>query len=479
MDFLYIFGEIDDEFIDEAAPHFDSEIVMTNKRKKRAFISSIIVQIAACIVILCGFILFLNSRNDVQISIDENPDYRTCINPPMPAVQTAVTELETSVKMPLVIINQTFAEANPAYETGIAGEPGGGIYYIKKDGNLYYRHYSSWDLKEPDGDEILAAENVRSVYGCEVNSYAQFYIKNDNSLWGFGDNSDNRFGGSEIGAINTEAGFITRENAVKLMDDVANFYEISDNIYVIKTDKSLWKIGSESADSVNDYTDPINIAVNVVEVYEDGFFITENGDLYFINDYEKSYFSESFDILKGTPLNFLSGISKYVGMNDGIYVLTQEGELVVYRENDVETLNEGELVVNTEKVTETLISDVKNAAIGNYIAVLKTDNSVWIRALHPTDYEGPIYGISAPNEFMKIIDEAVHFTPYCAVTADGEIWRYNGFATTLNMDFVYVIPEKSGQLTGMPKYAVTADGTVVFADSGDVLITGIKLPGIF
>jgi hypothetical protein len=82
----------------------------------------------------------------------------------------------------IVSKNQTFTEANPAYETGVAGEAGGGIYYIKNDGNLYYRHFNSWDFTEPDGEEIFAAADVRSVYGCEINSYAQFFIKNDNSL---------------------------------------------------------------------------------------------------------------------------------------------------------------------------------------------------------------------------------------------------------------------------------------------------------
>ncbi|MDR0943424.1 MAG: hypothetical protein LBM41_02725, partial [Ruminococcus sp.] len=227
-------------------------------------------------------------------------------------------------------------EANPAYETGVAGETGGGIYYIKDDGNLYYQHFKSWDFTKPDGEEILAEVDVRSVYGCEINSYAQFYIKSDDSLWGFGDNSDGRFGGSELGAINTEAGYITRENAVKLMDDVAEIYEFSDEVYIIKTDKTLWRFNNLHTDGVTDYTTSIEIAKNVIKVYADGQYLTE------------------FD----------------------------------------------------------------------------------------------------------------------TVPTDDDPWQNDGFETT----FAYIIPEKSGQNEGKPKYGITSDGTVAFVDSGIIVVTGVKLP---
>lgn len=72
---------------------------------------------------------------------------------------------------------------------------------------------------------IKIQDNVRDVY---LDSYATYFIKNDNTLWGTGEGVNSKFGNKGPYAINTFE---------KLMDNVYSY----DGTYLVKTDGTVWK----------------------------------------------------------------------------------------------------------------------------------------------------------------------------------------------------------------------------------------------
>jgi hypothetical protein len=92
------------------------------------------------------------------------------------------------------------------------------------------------------------------------------------------------------------------------------------------------------------------------------------------------------------------------------------------------------------------------------IFIIKTDKTLWRFKNTRTD------GVTDYTETVKATDDLLQKG---SVVTD--------FAMDFTMDFEYIIPEKSGQNEGKPKYGITSDGTVVFLDSGITVATGVKL----
>jgi alpha-tubulin suppressor-like RCC1 family protein len=122
----------------------------------------------------------------------------------------------------------------------IAGE--NQTYVVKVDGTLWscgnnffgqLGHAANYGTNTGYATFTQIADNVKFVYG---GFNVTYFIKNDNSLWGMGSDSDNLL-------LGTGSGYSPR----KIMDDVLFVTGGRHHAEVIKTDKTLWTFGK------NDY----------------------------------------------------------------------------------------------------------------------------------------------------------------------------------------------------------------------------------
>ena len=103
---------------------------------------------------------------------------------------------------------------------------GGGYYVISyADGNLY--------LRDNDKEQFIL-ESVKEVY---ATGKTYFALKNDGSLWGWGDNS--------VGQLGDNTG-INKTLPIKIMDNVRNISMIGGSIFAVKNDGAVYAWGSNS-----------------------------------------------------------------------------------------------------------------------------------------------------------------------------------------------------------------------------------------
>ena len=108
---------------------------------------------------------------------------------------------------------------------------------ILKNNGMLWNYTFDTDNKNFSAQKI--DENVRYVYESEG---AVFYIKEDASLWCFGECRGSGFEENAKGILGDEKNVKITE-PVKVLDDVAEFSQRFDKAYAIKTDGSLWMWG--------------------------------------------------------------------------------------------------------------------------------------------------------------------------------------------------------------------------------------------
>jgi len=142
----------------------------------------------------------------------------------------ATRTVDTGVVLPLTATNTTIV---------VSGN-GNVTHYITPDGE--FRTFYRREVRVID-------TNVRSI---EHVGRTTFYIKNDNSLWGFGSNS--------AGTLGTGTG-VDVEEPVLIMENVAKLVYRNAHVYAIGTDGVLWVWG------VGDFY-PVRMMENVVAIQE-------------------------------------------------------------------------------------------------------------------------------------------------------------------------------------------------------------------
>jgi hypothetical protein len=228
--------------------------------------------------------------------------------------------------------------------------------------------------------------DVRSFYFYNPRS-TTFYIKTDNSLWGFGR------GG--FGVLGDGTG-LDREEPVKILENVAwigSIYEHYDTIYAIKTDRTLWKWGG------NQNFAPVKVAEDIVKLLNwdhaltnDGVIINFMSDDFspwfpskpvydYCNNYNRLYIDSDRNLYKrGVEMRGLTsvvGVSSFIANNvekffGSSHFVRPDGSLWGYGDNSRGQLGDGTKVPRDEPVH---IAD--NVVYARAHAFLKQDGTLW------------------------------------------------------------------------------------------------------
>ncbi|MDR1700028.1 MAG: hypothetical protein LBR68_02450 [Lachnoclostridium sp.] len=269
--------------------------------------------------------------------------------------------------------------------------------------------------------------DVRSIeFGDIVNHQGAlnntvFYIKTDNTLWGYGCNS---------GGVLGDGTGIDQEKPVKILDNVAKLYAGNGMVYALKTDKTLWEWGSNAEGGSESY-EPIQRAEDIVDVQAGA----------------PAYVLSSSGVLMSDYASILARTEKQYAPDEDIKVPVRafSGNLDFYYIDG----NKSFWKLDKVKDTETEITQDVESFMGD-VFIFKTDGSLWGTGHNSSGNLGD--GTKAPheNEAVKIADNAVYASSHKYLTESGELWTW----TEENPN-----PQKT-----LDNVAVVYDNIVVFND---------------
>jgi len=157
-----------------------------------------------------------------------------------------------------------------------------GLYYVLKENGELWRYLSNNAYSETYlPDEVLMSD-VKAFYCSSSNAYAIFALKNNGELWARGSNQN--------GLLGDNTG-VNRDDWILVLSDVACIKKVTQYQFAIKNDGSLWRWGNgiyapeKIADNAVDvYSCEIPSNVGFVRAY---FYLTSNGTLYQMDELNK------------------------------------------------------------------------------------------------------------------------------------------------------------------------------------------------
>jgi len=285
-----------------------------------------------------------------------------------PNTQTGPT---ANLSLPLVVTESTF----------MTNEHGMAIYRITTDGILQSNWTGSWEDIDTNVRSFLRTTNSHGY-----SNAVTFFIKNDNALWGFGNNRDGRLG---------DGTGMDRDEPVHILDNVAQVYSWGGRAYALQVDGTLMTWG-------NGNFEPVFLAENVVNMSftpnEPPFYQTNNGTIYTLrNDsageleiqepvyaFEilgvERWYINSENVLvranRGAVTEIAAGVEKLftseILHGRRAFILKQDGSLWGIGDNERGELGDGTRVPRDEPVW---IAD--NVAVAQAYGFLKHDGTFW------------------------------------------------------------------------------------------------------
>jgi len=311
-------------------------------------------------------------------------------------------------------------------------------HYIITTGNdlvVKYRDYTRWN-EYIDKSRVID-NNVRSLFCVDKTTY--FYIKTDNSLWGWGSNYS--------GILGDGTG-VDRDEPVHILDNVAviGSKRLMGGIYAIKTDGTYWEWGFE-----NNY-EPIMITENIVKylIFDATSFeeacVLINSDGYVINSKTgKQYIDEPvYDAQVDYSLSAYLPQFTYIDSNKDLKIkMPAKGEA-----------NEYEIVLISEDVEE--FTGVLS------VHFMKSDGSLWGYGKNEKGQLGDGTKIPERNEAVKIADDVIKTYDYAFLKSNGEIWEWDSDNPTPKKVLDNIVCIGAYDSLGWEQYVLTTDGKYVY-----------------
>ena len=237
------------------------------------------------------------------------------------------------------------------------------------------------------------------------------YIKNDNSLWGVGNN--------EGGLLGDDTG-VDKEEPIHIMNEVANVYISGNLVFALQTDKSLWTWGGG-----NFY--PVHIVDNVANVIQVGDMIPAGTPLIihsstgFVYNMRRrgawEQTNEDEDEIEVTRLLSVPVLDVAIQRAELGNIAYIDVDHTLIRRNYIFTNFDGEDEIATD-VERILFSERGN------ILFSKRDGTLWGIGQNANGELGD--GTRVPrNEPVQIADDVVYARAFAFLKQDGTFWTWN------------------------------------------------------
>ena len=244
---------------------------------------------------------------------------------------------------------------------------------------LVWAYWAAID-RQPRDDEtwVMASAGLMSTYA----------VRSDNSLWAWGSNRGGRLGGRAM---------ISRARPLKIMDDVAYVYATGSSAMVIKTDDSLWQLGSDGEN---------HKILEDVRATSSSFAITNDGGLWewrFGNRRTPTRIMDDVSAISSRSVHTM------VVKNDGS--LWELGRSSWHEDGTIDRLGAQTWIMDDVAYVST--------GVNHRTVVLKTDGSLWTWT-----------STAMGREFVKIMDDvaavSAGFGATMAIKTDGSLWAWGG-----------------------------------------------------
>ena len=297
--------------------------------------------------------------------------------------------------------------------------------------------------------EMTPTKVLDDVYSVSVGFHTTYALKQDGSLWVWGNNGTGQLGfegGNDSDA--THAYYVPIQTVpYKLMDDVAAVCHDSDTSAVIKRDGSLWIWGWYLIG--NDSYKPQKLTDNVIAASVD------TGRLAYVTADHTLWIKEQTD----APIRVMSDvIDTEIGYNY-VFAIKSDHSLWAWGKNE-----KGQLGIGSTEPSDTpvkVMDGVRRVSSdgSRRVAAVKLDNSLWVWGnnyeyqLGTTKTDLKSTSIVNPSKIVwtptKIMDDVAYadIGPLCAVRTDGSYWSN------------YLQP--NGKLTQVPDVKVVLDESIV------------------
>ena len=273
------------------------------------------------------------------------------------------------------------------------------------------------------GSSPTFADTFKSSGPISAGDYHSLAVKEDGSLWAWGDNYSGRLGdgtvtvykGNEIAEDNNKS------SPVKIMDDVASVSAGFYHSLAVKTDNSLWAWGSGSLlgnGSTIDRSSPVIIMDGVVSAAAGtyrSFAVKEDGSLWAWGANNYGMLGDGTTNNRITPVKVMDDVSSVaVGLFHTLAV-KKDGSLWAWGRN-----------YGTAPVK--VLDGVASAAAGaGHNLAVKEDGSLWAWGLNDRGQLGD--GTAADkNSPVKIMDGVASVTAgsahTIAIKEDGSLWAW-------------------------------------------------------
>ena len=287
-------------------------------------------------------------------------------------------------------------------------------YAVKYDGTLW--GCDAWCYLPDVGDSdvpVKIMDGVKSVASTRLHT---LFIKNDNSLWGFG---YNELGGLGIGEKTTH-GYEPYEciKPIKIINNVEDVEVGYEHSLVLKTDGSVWGFGSNEYGQIGmgydikDTNKPFKMLENIKEIYTGesaSFAISEDNILWECGTHYGLGVGLKDSEMNMFPVQYLrdvKGISSHWGFN---IILKTDGTLWIY--GDTENSTTGYTTGGRFPDLHTQIADNVNSLSewndGEYhkTLVLKNNGELYeFDLLRKGDSSSPGYKMTKVMDNVKLPD---------------------------------------------------------------------------
>ena len=297
---------------------------------------------------------------------------------------------------------------------------------IKDDGSLWaWGDNGSGQLGDgttiDKSTPVKIMENVSSVSGGSNYTIA---IKKDGSLWAWGNNYSGQLGGD-----------IYRYTAspIKIMENAVSVSTGESHTLVIKTDGSLWAWGDNRFGQLglgyisNASWDPVKIMSNVASVNAGDYHslaIKTDGSLWAWGDNDYGQLGDQTSIDQSTPVKIMDNVLSASGGESHSIAIKTDGSLWSFGDNAMGQLGD----YATYGESDVIIEDVISASGGHqYTLAIRSDDSLWGWGVNDYGQLG-IGTTTTEDNPIKIMEDvvSVHTSNYStfAIMTDGSLWSW-------------------------------------------------------